>query len=328
MASPANLLSNVTDIVATTIEDRRSSFKDSVSENNAILMKLKMKGRDVSTGGSILTEQIAITENGNVTAYTGYDVLPVGASQDHTSAQYNWRQYAASVAMSGLEDLQNSGPEAKINLLEARIENAENSLKNALSFGLYSSGGSKRIDGLGVMLPTGVDDATARVATGTYGGINRANYQNWRPLAHDYSTTARTADTIRGAMNSLYNGLCRGKDHPDLILCDGDFYELFEASLQNQERYTSHSKGMAGFKSYAYKAADVILDGGIGGNAPANTAFFLNTDYIAFRPHAKRDFVVNRDLTSINQDAKVQQILWAGNLTCSGQIFQGRLTAA
>ena len=72
---------------------------------------------------------------------------------------------------------------------------------------------------------------------------------------------------------------------------------------------------------------DVILDGGIGGAATTKTMYFLNTNYIHYRPHAGRNMVPlspNRRY-SVNQDAEVQILAWAGNLTSSGAQFQGRL---
>jgi hypothetical protein len=71
----------------------------------------------------------------------------------------------------------------------------------------------------------------------------------------------------------------------------------------------------------------VVLDGGIGGFADGGTGYFLNTDYIHYRPHANRNMVPlspNRRYAT-NQDAEVQILAWAGNLTCSGAQFQGRL---
>jgi hypothetical protein len=73
--------------------------------------------------------------------------------------------------------------------------------------------------------------------------------------------------------------------------------------------------------------ADMVLDGGIGGFCPAGTAFFLNTKYLHFRPHSARNFVPlsPNKRYSINQDAEVQILAWAGNMTSSGVQFQGRL---
>ena len=53
----------------------------------------------------------------------------------------------------------------------------------------------------------------------------------------------------------------------------------------------------------------------------------LNSKYIKWRPHKDRNMVPlspNRRY-AINQDAEVQILAWAGNLTCSGAQFQGRM---
>ena len=62
-------------------------------------------------------------------------------------------------------------------------------------------------------------------------------------------------------------------------------------------------------------SADVILDGGVGGGSPVNRMYFLNTDYLAWRPHSKRNMVpLDKGRYSTNQDAMVQLLVWAGNL--------------
>jgi hypothetical protein len=55
--------------------------------------------------------------------------------------------------------------------------------------------------------------------------------------------------------------------------------------------------------------------------------FFLNTKYIHWRPHSARNMVPlsPNKRYAINQDAEVQILAWAGNLTTSGAQFQGRL---
>jgi hypothetical protein len=52
----------------------------------------------------------------------------------------------------------------------------------------------------------------------------------------------------------------------------------------------------------------------------------LNTDYIFLRPHKDRDMVpLDPDRFSVNQDAMVKLIAWAGNMTCSNRFLQGVL---
>jgi hypothetical protein len=97
--------------------------------------------------------------------------------------------------------------------------------------------------------------------------------------------------------------------------------------LQAQQRFAGADTASLGFPTIKYMDADVVLDGGIGGFCPTNTAFFLNTKYLHYRPHSQRNMVplAPNKRYAINQDAEVQILAWAGNLTCSGRQFQGRL---
>ena len=75
-----------------------------------------------------------------------------------------------------------------------------------------------------------------------------------------------------------------------------------------------------------FKGADVIYDGGQGGNCPANYMYFLNTDYLYLRTHKDRDMkVIGGDRMAVNQDALYRIIGWAGNLTMSNAALQGVL---
>jgi len=130
-------------------------------------------------------------------------------------------------------------------------------------------------------------------------------------------------------MNALWGQLVRGSERPDLIPMDSVMWGLYVASLQAQQRFTSPEVGNLGFPTLKFMDADVVLDGGIGGFCPAKTAFFLNTKYIFLRPHSARDMVPLSPgkRYAVNQDAEVQILAWAGNLTCSGAQFQGRLSS-
>ena len=69
--------------------------------------------------------------------------------------------------------------------------------------------------------------------------------------------------------------------------------------------------------------ADVIFDGD--GGAPANHMYFLNSDFLFYRPHTERNMVPLENKTSINQDAMVVPLVWAGNMTGSNLALQGLL---
>lgn len=136
MASP-----NLSEIVSTTLRDRTGMLADNVTNNNAILRTLKKRGniREFS-GGRTMVEELFYQENSTYTRYSGYDVLNVQPSDVISAAEFDIKQVAIAVSISGLEQIQNQGKNAVIDLLRGRIENAEDTMANGLSTDLYSSG--------------------------------------------------------------------------------------------------------------------------------------------------------------------------------------------
>jgi hypothetical protein len=210
---------------------------------------------------------------------------------------------------------------------------AEAQLANRIGSDIYGDGtgnAGKNIDGLAAAVP----DAPS---SGTYGGINRANWSFWRSVSFSGLTdggAAVSASNIQQYMDSVAVQLIRGTDKPDLIVADNNFYRLYLQSLQSIQRITDSGSGMAGagFASLKYygagMASDVVLDGGIGNAATTNHMFFLNTKYLMFRPHKDRNFVpIGGERQAVNQDAIVKLIGWAGNMTSSGPQFSGVLIA-
>jgi hypothetical protein len=325
---------NYTDILATTIENRSKKIADNVTSNNALLARLKRRGNvKPFSGGHKILQELSFAENANTGWYSGYDLLPVGVSDVISAAEYTIKQAAVPVVISGLEQLQNAGKEQMIDLMEARLAVAESSMANLCSDGVYSDGtgsGGKEIDGLNAAVP--VDPST-----GTYGNINSATWDFWRNAASDQTAANGLDDTkIQGYWNTLWASLVRGSDRPDMIVCDTTVWEAYISSLQTYQRFTNTNEADAGFPMVKFFDADVVLDGGIytgdvtgAAGAPAGTAYFLNTDYIFFRPHRDRNMVPlspNRRYAT-NQDAEVQILAWAGNMTTSGRMFQGRYDA-
>ena len=312
---------NISEIMATTIESRTKKIADNVTDNNALLKKLSSGGNiKTVSGGTKILEELSFAENTNAGWYSGYDVLPTAATETLSAAEFDFKQAAVPVVISGLEMLQNSGKEAMIDLMESRMSVAESTLTNLICEGIYSDGtgsSGKEITGLDLAVPV---DPT----TGTYGGISRDDYAFWRSKV---SSSALTSSNIQQAMNGLWSNLVRGKDMPNIIVMDNLMWELYVASLQAQQRFHQAEIGDSGFPTLKFMGTDVVLDGGIGGSATTKTAYFLNTKYLKYRPHSKRNMVPlspNRRYAT-NQDAEVQILAWAGNLTCAGSQFQGRL---
>lgn len=315
MASP-----NYSEMATTTLVHRSKKLADNVLKNNAFLLRISEKGnaKPVS-GGRTIVRELEYQENGTFTRYAGYDTVSIAPSDTFTAAEFDWKQAAVAVSMSGLEQLMNSGPDAVIDLLEARIKNAEKTMMNNIAVDCYSDGtatGSKQIGGLQLLV---ADTATS----GTVGGINRATWTFWR----NYSASGTfTAAGIQAGLNTMYVNLVRGKDRPDLFLADNTAYTAYLGSLQAIQRITSDKMATAGFTSLKFMDSDFVLDGGIGGGAPSSHVYALNTDYIYYNPHRDRNMVpLDPERFSVNQDAMVKIIGFAGNLTLGNAQLQGVL---
>jgi len=321
MASPN---STFTEIVTTTLEHRNKEIADNVSNSNALLSRLKAKGKVRPVpGGRSIVEELEYAENATFKYYSGYETLDISPSDVISAAEYPWKQAAVVVTASGLEvDIQNSGKEAVINLLEKRISNAMKTMANNISTGIYSDGtgsSSKQI--------TGLQAQVAKVpATGIVGGINRATAGNefWRNQTLQDGTMSTT--TLLPIMNQLWLLCSRGSDRPDLITADDGAFAIFWGCLQAIQRITSDTDARSGFSTLAYNTASVIYDGDSGHYD--NSMYFLNTDYIYFRPHSDRNFVTLSRREAVNQDAFVVPIVFAGNLTMSNASLQGILWKA
>jgi hypothetical protein len=327
---------NLSELVTTTLRSRTGKLADNMTKNIALLNRMNKRGTIKKVdGGRTIVQELAYAENVTYQRYSGYEVLNISPSDVFTAAEFDWKQAAVNVTISGLEgSVINTGTEAIIDLLASRIQNAEDTMKNNLWLDMYSNGtasGGKQIGGLQLLV---ADDPT----TGTVGGINRATWSFWRNQKFQATAdggSAASAANIQRFMNSLYFKLVRGTDRPDLILADSNYYGFYLNSLQAIQRITSDEMASAGFTSLKYMDADVVLDGfGAGaagvaassaGGTPTNHMYMLNTKYLHWRPHANRNIVPLESVNSINQDATVKPIVWAGNMTLSNAFLQGVL---
>jgi hypothetical protein len=318
--------SAITDIIATTIQSRSGELADNLTQNNAILQRLNSKGNvRPFSGGNVILEEIFYddTTTNNASSYSGYEVLNISPDSPISAAQFKIAQYAASVTMSGLEMLQNSSKEAIIDLIDGRMQVSEARLLNRISGDLYGDGtgnGGKNVDGLAAAV-------AVSPTTGTYGGINRANFTFWR----NQITTGATSATMLAKMTEAAIKQIRGTDKADLYIAGNNMYQYFVNALQAIQRITTEESGAAGFASLKFygggTSADVVLGGGIGAQENTNYMYLLNTNYIFFRPHKERNFVpIGGERQAINQDAIVKLYGFAGNMTTSNAQLQGLLT--
>ena len=318
MATSPN--STYTEIVTTTLAGYSKTMADNVTNNNALLRHIDSKGNKSPATGRTIVQELEYATNSTTKWYSGYEVLDTSTSNVFTAAEFNYKQLAGNVVISGLEQVENSGPEQIFNLLKSRIRNLEKSLKNTMATALYADGtgtDSKEIGGLQLLVPGTVGN--------TVGGINSGTYTFWANQVYDFSTETVTASatTIQTAMNTLWLACIRGADRPDVIVGDTNYFGFYWSSLQTNQRFTSDESASAGFMNLMFMDAPVYYDD----QCPANKIYMLNTDYLFLRYAEGREFVPLGEKASVNQDALVMPVAWAGNMTVSNRARQGVIQA-
>lgn len=100
---------NISEIVTTTLVERSGELQDNFTGNTALMFRLRSKDKvRPFTGGSSIYEEIFYAENGTFQRYQGYDNLNIAPSDVISAAEFNIKQAAVAVSMSGLEALQNA----------------------------------------------------------------------------------------------------------------------------------------------------------------------------------------------------------------------------
>lgn len=307
--------SNFDALLSTTLANYRSQLTDNVFTARPLTYTLMEKGRiRMLNGGTKIVEPLIYGQNSTVASYSNYDTVSLTPQEGVSAAEYDWKQYAASIAITGIEEAKNNGESEIINLLEAKIMQAEESMRegfNQMFFGDGTGNSGKNWNGLGNIVESG----------NTVGGINSAAAQGndwWR----SYEENTAGALTL-AQMATAYNSVSVGNDHPDVILTTQTLYEKYESLLQPQLRYTDTKTADAGFQNLLFKAAPIMYDV----HCTSGVMYFLNTKYLTLVGHSGKWFQQTDFVRPENMDARYALILTYGNLTCRNRAKQGKLTA-
>lgn len=266
-------------------------------------------------GGTSIVEPLLHGENSTVRSFSGYDLIDVTPQTGISAAEYNWKQVAGTVSISGEEEFKNGGSRTRIiNLLDSKIRQLEMSMKldiNEQLFGDGTGNGGKDITGLQAAVENGA-------AWSTYGGIDSDAYTFWR---NQYIAEAGALDIA--SMRTLFNSTSRGNSKPKLIITTQNAYEAYEVlAATDNDKNTDLKLGDAGFQNLLYKGTPVVFDE----DCPAQTMYFLNPEFMKFVVGKGRDFVTSPFMKPINQEARVSQVIVYCQLLLNNRARQGVLT--
>lgn len=321
------------EILSLALEDRAPGYQDLVSNSNALLAVLKRKGLWKEYSGPTIRERLLYAEGGNITWYNGFDYLPNSPAELFNDAEFRPKMLANGVSLANEDILNNMGAAQLMDIMESHIMAAEQELQDEVDTSLHSDGtryGGKELGGLKLAVPTVTD-------SGTYGGISRVNNAIYRTSTFDvnsYDTTIGTgitSTTVRPFLNKIMTARSRGKRGADLLLMSAEHYAAYDAATVLIQRINDEtSLGKLGFQSLKYfgagRSAEIVQDGGIGSNMPANTTYGLETASLRMRYHPERNFnKIGKSMMPINQDAQVQYIGFVGELTQVNPLFQWKM---
>lgn len=321
------------EIMSLALEDRSTGYQDLVSDSKALLAVLRQKGLWRPFSGPTIRETLLYNTTGNVVWYNGYDFLANAPAELFNDAEWRPKMVAVGVSLSNEEILLNSGPNQLRDVMVSHIEAAEEELLDEVDLSLHGDGtrfGGKELGGLRLAIPTVTN-------SGTYAGISRVDNAAWRTSTFDAHTdfasigTQVTSTTIRPMLNSIMTQRSRNRQAADLLLMSPEHYAAYDAATIAIQRINDESSlGKLGFTSLKYfgagRTAQIVQEGGIGSNMPANTTYGLSTAHLRVRYHPERNFdKIGRTMMPINQDAAVQYIGFMGELTMVNPLFNWKL---
>ena len=239
------------------------------------------------------------------------DTIATTAQTGISAAEYDWRQYAATVTISGIEEAKNNGEAQIIDLLEGKIFQTQETIIENMNTMFWADGtGNGGLDWNGLDLIVGKPNTTL-------GGIDPSDGNSWWKSTE----TDEGTNLALKSMSNVYNTISVGNDQPTIVITTQAAYESYEALLTTNVRYTDTDVAGAGFQNLLFKGAPVTFDGA----CTAGEMMFLNTKYIQLVAHSDVWFKPTPFVRPTNQDAVFSQLLCYGNLTCSNRARQGYL---
>jgi hypothetical protein len=304
--------SNFDEILSTTLKNYIPKLTDNIFSARPLFYALT-NGQTIRriSGGAKIVVPVIYGTNSTAGSYDGTDTISTTAQTGISAAEYSWKQYAATVTISGIEEAKNNGEAQIIDLLEGKIFQTQETVienMNTMFFGNGTGNSSK--DWLGLSALVG--------STGSPGGIDATDADNswWRSAVTNQGSSAITL----ASMATLYNNCSVGNDQPTIGITGQNQYEAYEALLVDQIRYTDTDMADGGFQNLLFKGCPLTFDGTLAGEGKL---YFLNTKYLQLVAHSDVWFKPTPFVRPTNQDAVYSQLLCYGELTTSNRARQG-----
>ncbi len=243
------------------------------------------------------------------------DTLSSDKRENVNAAYFKLSHSYGNATILRLDTLENSGPQAIVDLALDEIETAQQSLTKVLAESLYDlpSGNDKRLTGLralcneDIVLPYGnIAEQDLEAEDGT------------RPWE------GKMLDTVEGITTTLLRSMATqakirdGKNgKPDIVTMREELFNIIVDTLTIQQRFVkAESTAKAGFTGVDFEGKILTPDD----YCPSGHTFMLNSKFLGFAVHTKGFFT--RGPWRVVQDSpedKTMKLYFDGNLICSNR---------
>lgn len=303
-------------LVASTLEKYIPTLEDNIFTSKPLLFAIQEFGNVESLdGGTSIVQPLLYAELGNQGSYSGADTFLTDEDEGTTAAEYNWKQYYATIKLKNIDVAKNSGAPAVLRIVENEVMRAEMSISESLDrifLGDGSGNSSKDFNGLKNLVAQN---------TSSVGGIDPAGAGNsWWQSQIDTTTYATV--TNFNAIRDMYLQCSEGNDFPTNIFTTEANYADIDGLFESNQRFMDPTMANQGFETIMFHGAPISFDR----NVDTNYIYFLNFKYLTLYKLGGVWFSMSDWLEPVNQDVRIKKILLYGELTVSNRKRQGVLT--
>lgn len=313
---------NFDTLTSTTLMNYKKTLTDNIFTANPLFYKLKENNqmKTDNSGGSKIVVPLMHGMNNTAKSYSGYGIIDVTPQDGLSAAEYEWKQYAVGISISGKEEFQNQGEGRLINLLESKIKQAELSLIDLFAADLFKASSLVGADDL-VSIPQIVSDD----GLGTIGNISTTGNTWWKNYQTSGASTSVVYDNLIAKTFDVLLNTSKGNDRVDIGIFPSAVFLGLEGLLVKTINFVPGLQDKKavdiGYDNYRIKGCTIMYDE----NCISATGYFLNSRYIQLVTGAGKDFVSSPWIKPDNGDYKTSMIMWYGNLVCSNRARQGTL---
>lgn len=301
-------------LLASTIEKYKETLIDNIFTSKPLLFAIETFGNvETLDGGTSIVQPLLYAELGNQGSYSGSDVFLTDEDEGTTAAEYDWKQYYATIKLKEIDVAKNSGTPAVLRIVENEIMRAEMSISESLDrlfLGDGTGNGGKDFNGL---------ENLVNQNTTSVGGINPAGAGNeWWQASITNSVGAITDFT---EVRLKYLAVSEGNDFPTNLFTTEELYAHLDSLFESNQRFMDPTMANQGFETIMFHGAPISFDR----NVTDGTIYFLNFKYITLYKLGSTWFKMSDWLEPFNQDVRIKKITSYGELTIANRKRQGVL---